>query len=123
MIADPRHAVLVNAGVTHPPDGWLDALTENGRMVMPLTAAMGPSNIGKGLLLTSTADPQALAVRLLTFVAIFSAEGVRSDVLNGELAGALATRPFGPIKRLRRDAHERTDACWMHGPGVCFSSE
>ena len=118
-------AVLVNAGVTHPLDGWLDALTETGRMVMPLTAAMGPSNIGKGLmlLLTSTADPQAFAVRLLTFVAIFSAVGVRSDALNGELAGALATRPFGPIKRLRRDAHERTDACWMHGPGACFSSE
>ena len=118
-------AVLVNAGVTHPLDSWLDALTDHARMVMPLTAAMGPSNIGKGLmlLLTSTADPQALAVRLLTFVAIFSAVGVRSDALNGELAGALATRPFGPIRRLRRDAHERTNACWMHGFGVCFSSE
>jgi protein-L-isoaspartate(D-aspartate) O-methyltransferase len=118
-------AILVNAGVTHPLDSWLDALTENGRMVMPLTAAMGPSNIGKGLmlLLTRTADREILTARLLTFVAIFSAVGVRNDALNGELAAALAKRPFGPIKRLRRDAHERTDACWMHGSAVCFASE
>jgi protein-L-isoaspartate(D-aspartate) O-methyltransferase len=124
-LQEPFDAILVNAGVTHPLDSWLDALSEKGRLVMPLTAAMGPSNIGKGLmlLLARTADPQALAARLLTFVAIFSAMGVRNDALNGELAGALAKRPFGPIKRFRRDAHERTDACWMHGSGVCFSSE
>ena len=119
-------AILVNAGVTHPLDTWLDGLADGGRMVIPLTAAMGPmTNIGKGLmlLLTRTADPQALDVRLLTFVAIFSAVGVRNDELNGELAGAMTKRPFGPLKRLRRDAHERSDTCWLHGSGICFSAE
>ena len=119
-------AVLVNAGVTHPLDSWLDSLADGGRMVIPLTAAMGPmTNIGKGLmlLLARTADPQTLDVRLLTFVAIFSAVGVRNDALNGELASAMTKRPFGPIKRLRRDAHERSDACWLHGSGICFSAE
>jgi hypothetical protein len=75
------------------------------------------------LLLRRTADPQTLDVRLLTFVAIFSAVGVRDDALNGELAKVMAQRPFGPIKRFRRDPHERTDACWLHGSGICFSCE
>ena len=42
-------AILVNAGVTHPLDAWLDALAPGGRMILPMTAtmpAMGP--IGKG---------------------------------------------------------------------------
>ena len=33
-------AILVNAGVTHPLDSWLDALAPGGRMILPLTAAM-----------------------------------------------------------------------------------
>ena len=124
-LAEQFDAILVNAGVTHPLDSWLDALTATGRIVIPLTAAMGLTNNGKGLmlLLTRAGDPQALTARLLTFVAIFSAVGIRNDALNGELGSALASRPFGPIKRLRRDPHERTEACWMHGPRVCFSSE
>src|SRR5579859_3065179 len=31
--------ILVNAGVTHPPDAWLDALAPGGRMILPLTAS------------------------------------------------------------------------------------
>jgi protein-L-isoaspartate(D-aspartate) O-methyltransferase len=30
-------AILVNAGVTHPEASWLDALSPDGRMVVPLT--------------------------------------------------------------------------------------
>ena len=125
-LQEPFDAILVNAGVTHPLDSWLDALSDSGKIVIPLTATTGAmGNIGKGLmlLLTRTADRQTLNVRLLTFVAIFSAVGVRDEALNGELASAMAQRPFGPIKRVRRDPHERTNACWLHGSGICFSSE
>jgi protein-L-isoaspartate(D-aspartate) O-methyltransferase len=125
-LQEPFDAILVNAGVTHPLASWLDALSHSGRIVIPLTATAGAmGNIGKGLmlLLRRTADPQTLDVRLLTFVAIFSAVGVRDDALNGELAKVMAQRPFGPIKRFRRDPHERTDACWLHGSGICFSCE
>src|SRR5512138_1149091 len=52
--ADPRpesfDAMLVNAGVTHPLDAWLDALAPGGRLILPLTSTMAPmGNIGKGL--------------------------------------------------------------------------
>lgn len=121
----PFDAVLINTGVTHPRDAWLDALAPSGRIVLPLTAAMGPAgNIGKGLMILAarTSDPSVFDARLLTFVAIFSAVGLRDEERNAELGRALAKRPFGPISRLRRDTHERSDACWLHGPGFCFES-
>ena len=49
-------AILVNAGVTHPLDAWLDALAPGGRMILPLTStmpAMGPT-LGKGLVFVLT---------------------------------------------------------------------
>ena len=34
----PFDAMLVNAGVTHPLDSWLDALAPEGKLMLPLTA-------------------------------------------------------------------------------------
>lgn len=116
---------LVNAGVTHPPAAWLDALAPGGRMILPVTASMGPmGNIGKGLLLllTATADPFELAVRVVTFVAIFNAVGARDEGLNADLGRALQKMPFPPLKRLRRDPHDRSDACWLHGATFCLTT-
>jgi protein-L-isoaspartate(D-aspartate) O-methyltransferase len=118
-------AILINAGVTHPLPVWLDALAPGGRLVLPLTAtmpAMGP--IGKGLLLLvekpadgSTSWP----VRLLTFVAIYSAVGLRDDAKNGALGQAMQKQPFPPIKSLRRDAHDAGPTCWLHAADACWS--
>ncbi len=57
----------------------IDALSPGDRMVLPLTAAMGPAPIGKGpmVLLTRTDDPQRLTARVVGFVAIYSALGGR----------------------------------------------
>jgi len=117
-------AILINAGVTHPQPAWLDALAPGGRIVFPLTVAMpqmGP--IGKGFLLaaTRTDDPAVLALRLVTFVAIYSAIGLRDDAVNMELGKAMQKSPYPPLKRLRRDAHEPDATCWLHTPGGCFS--
>jgi protein-L-isoaspartate(D-aspartate) O-methyltransferase len=118
-------AILINAGVTHPLAAWLDALAPGGRLVLPLTAgmpAMGP--IGKGLLLLveKPADgAPGWPVRLLTFVAIYSAVGLRDDARNGALGLAMQKQPFAPIRSLRRDAHEPGPACWLHAPDGCWS--
>ncbi|HYT77493.1 MAG TPA: methyltransferase domain-containing protein [Vicinamibacterales bacterium] len=116
-------AILVNAGVTHPLDTWLDAVPGGGKIVFPLTAAIAPmGNIGKGLmlLLTKTPSPDAFDVRVLTFVAIFSAVALRDDGLNTEIGKALSKHPFPPLKRLRRDGHEKSDSCWMHAASFCL---
>jgi protein-L-isoaspartate(D-aspartate) O-methyltransferase len=116
-------AVLVNAGVTHPLPGWLDALEAGGRMILPITAAMAPT-IGKGpmLLLTRTADPRSLDARVVTFLAIYTAIGVRDAALNDQLGQALRANPFPSLKRLRLDAHDPSPACWLHASGACLST-
>jgi protein-L-isoaspartate(D-aspartate) O-methyltransferase len=120
-------AILVNAGVTHPLDVWLDAVAVGGRMILPLTgtmAAMG-SNIGKGLVLLLTRQETGdFSVRVLTVVAIYSAIGLRDAEMNDRLGKAMMGGPmkWQAIKRLRRDVHEAAPDCWLHGRHFCFST-
>jgi protein-L-isoaspartate(D-aspartate) O-methyltransferase len=119
-------AVLINAGVTHPLDAWLDALAAGGRMMLPLTASMGAmgSAIGKGLVMRLTRCDGTMAARCVTLVAVYSAVGVRDESMNERLGKALMAGParWQAVRRLRRDAHEPSEACWLHGPTCCFSS-
>ena len=119
-------AVLINAGVTHPLDAWLRALAPNGRMVLPLTGTipqMG-TTIGKGITwLLTRQDECTLAVRPIGVVAIYSAIGARDEALNAQVGKALMGGPmqWAAVKRLRLDAHEPSDSCWLHGNGWCWS--
>jgi protein-L-isoaspartate(D-aspartate) O-methyltransferase len=118
-------AILINAGVTHPLESWLDALASGGRMVVPLTATMpAMGTIGKGplVLVTRTDASEVLEARAVGFVAIYSAIGLRHETLNERLGQALAKMPMPPLKHLRRDRHDAADACWLHGPAACFST-
>ena len=103
-------AILINAGVTHPLDVWLDALAPGGRIIVPLTGmmpAMG-SNLGKGLVWLLTRRDRDFAARVLSMVAIYSALGVRDESLNAVLGNAMMGGPgqWQAVTRLRRDAHE-----------------
>jgi protein-L-isoaspartate(D-aspartate) O-methyltransferase len=117
-------AMLINAGVTHPQDAWLDALAPGGRLILPLTVTMpAMSTIGKGLLLlvTRSDDPRRFSARVLTFVAVYSGIGLRDETVNASLGTALGKTPFPPIASLRRDAHEASSSCWLHAPTFCLS--
>ncbi len=123
-IEGPLDAILVNAGVTHPLDNWLDALAPRGRMMLPLTAAMGPT-LGKGLVLLLTrADAGTFDVRVITVAAVYSALGIRDPEMNDRIGKAMMAGParWMNVRRMRRDAHELSDSCWLHGPSVCFST-
>jgi protein-L-isoaspartate(D-aspartate) O-methyltransferase len=119
-------AVLVNAGLTHPLESWLDAVKPGGKLVLPLTAtmaAMGPT-IGKGIVLLLTKqDSDNFAVRLLGFAAIYSAIGVRDAGMNDQLGKAMMAGPmrWQGITRFRRDTHERSESCWLHGATFCLT--
>src|SRR5205814_8198138 len=57
-LSESFDGILINAGVTHPLDPWLDALASGGRMLVPITTpmpAMG-STLGKGLVLLIAKD-------------------------------------------------------------------
>ena len=120
-------AVLVNAGVTHPLDVWLDALAVGGRMILPLTStmpAMG-STLGKGLVLLATKDEAgAFAARVTNMVAVYSAIGIRDPEMNDRIGKAMMAGPqrWMAVKRLRRDRHEPDASCWLHGASCCVST-
>jgi protein-L-isoaspartate(D-aspartate) O-methyltransferase len=123
-IEESMTGILINAGITHPLDVWLDALADGGRIVLPLTVAM-MGTIGKGLLVLATriAGGASFDARVIGFVAIYSAVGIRDDAIGHQLGTALRKNPLPQLKRLRRDAHEAGQACWLHGDGICFSTE
>jgi protein-L-isoaspartate(D-aspartate) O-methyltransferase len=120
-------AILVNAGVTHPLDAWLDALAPAGRMIVPMTAsmpAMGP--IGKGLVFLVARDrDDSFSARVAGFVAIYSAVGIRDEFLSAQLAKKLQAGPqhWAAVTRLRRDPHDPSLSCWLHAPHFCLSAE
>ena len=120
----PFDAILINAGITHPLAGWLDALAEGGRIMLPLTVPMKP-NIGKGpcVLATRTADPLSFDASVVGFVAIYNAVALRDEAVARQLGAAFAKNPFPPLKRLRRDEHEAGTSCWLHAADWCLSTE
>src|SRR5581483_8084116 len=83
-------AILINAGVTHPLEAWLDAMAERARMILPLTVAMS-AQIGKGLLVLLTRSPESPspAAKAVTFLAIYNALKVRDESIARELGAAL----------------------------------
>jgi protein-L-isoaspartate(D-aspartate) O-methyltransferase len=119
-------AILVNAGVTHPLDAWLDAVAPEGRMILPLTATGGPmGNIGKGLVfLLRKGAGDTFAAGVAGFVTVYSAVGLRDEALNAYIGKLLMTGPqhWAAITRLRRDAHEPALSCRLHGPSFCLSA-
>ena len=118
-------AILVNAGVTHPLPAWFDALASGGRMVAPITAAMPGTSIGKGpmVLFTRSDAGDRVAARIIGFVVIYSALGVRDEAINAQLGQALGRSPFAPIRTWRRAAHEPGPTCWLHTTHGCLSLE
>lgn len=122
-LAGPYDAILVNAGVTHPQDVWLDALSDHGRLILPLTAStpqMGP--LGKGVIVMVTRHGRdAYEARVLTFTSIYSGVNLRDASINQQLGQALMKMPFPRLQRLRRDPHTQGPACWLHGERFCFA--
>ena len=88
-------------------------------------AAMGWT-LGKGLVvLVTKEDGGAMSARVITVVAVYSAVGLRDPDMDARLGKAMMAGParWQAVKRLRRDAHEASDACWIHGATCCLSTE
>ena len=92
-------------------------------MILPLTAtmpAMGP--IGKGPLLLLTRNGTDFDAHMVTVVAIYSAVGIRNEAFNACIGKALMRGVAPTSKRLRRDAHDESPACWLHTDTFCLSA-
>jgi protein-L-isoaspartate(D-aspartate) O-methyltransferase len=124
LAVDSLDAIFVNAGMTHPHESWLNALRPGGRLLVPLTftlPAMGP--IGKGVMALVTRNGQTWDARIVTMTAIYSALELRDDRMNDRLRDAFMKGglQLPSLKRMRRDPHEATSSCWLHGDTFCFS--
>ena len=120
---DSVDAILVNAGMTHPHESWLNALRPGGRLLFPLTFTvpqMGP--IGKGVMTLVTRNGDTWDARIVTMVAIFSGVGLRDESMNDRIREAFMKGQLPSFKRLRRDPHEPEAACWLHGETFCLSA-
>jgi protein-L-isoaspartate(D-aspartate) O-methyltransferase len=85
--------------------------------------AMGGS-LGKGvMLMVSRRDGGTLLPEVLSFVAIYSAIGLRDRSIEAALGQAMRRTSFPNLTQLRRDAHEQSEACWLHGERFCLSME
>lgn len=123
-IHGPFDAVLVNAGVTHPQETWLDALAPAGRMILPLTVNMpGMGTLGKGVIVVigRSEDGSVFTADVTSFVAIYSAIGLRDESIETGLGQALRRTSFPNLTRLRRDRHEPSPDCWLHADRFCLS--
>jgi protein-L-isoaspartate(D-aspartate) O-methyltransferase len=117
--------VIVHAGATHVLDPWLDAMADGGRLLLPLTAEIPgmPASIGKGpmTLITRRADQWHVQVKLMMPVAIYSLKDVRDEKLGSALGQALMSGALMKATRIRRDPHEPSTSCALHGPTTCLS--
>jgi protein-L-isoaspartate(D-aspartate) O-methyltransferase len=123
-VTDVFDAILVNAGVTHPLDAWLDALAPGGRLLLPLTVGLpGMGSLGKGVIVVigRTLDGAGFRAEVLSFVAIYSAIGVRDEGIEASLGQALRRTSFPNLTALRRDRHDATPDCWLHAERFCLS--
>jgi protein-L-isoaspartate(D-aspartate) O-methyltransferase len=119
----PCDAILVNAGFTHPLPHWLDALTEAGRLLLPITMQVPGGTTSIGAMCLVTRSGQHYSASPLSSMAIFASPTGRDDELDGPIRQAFATGRWSGIRSVRRDVHTPASTCCIHGRDVCLSSE
>jgi len=109
--------IYVNAGATHPPDEWLEALNPGGRLIFPLT----PNEGYGGMLLVTRRGAACYAAAIIARVSFIGCTGARDDATSQALSRALQTQSIQAVKSLRRD--DRPDAtAWCVGAGWWLST-
>ena len=95
-------AILINAGVTHPHPKRLGSLCLGGSLMLPLTvmAGMGmAANLGKGVFVKITREPDGFSTRVVSFVAIYRCSSVRDREIEPLLGKAMAAGALFKMKR------------------------
>jgi protein-L-isoaspartate(D-aspartate) O-methyltransferase len=114
---EPVDAIVVSAGATHPLAAWLAAMRPEGKLVFPLTSTHGPGTMAH----LARAREGWFHAALVSSAFFVDFEGARDERTNAELRKALQRDQGAGVRSLRCDAHERDQACWLHGEGWCFS--
>lgn len=109
--------IYVNAGATHPPPAWLDALSIGGRLVLPLTP-----NEGLGVMLQVVRKSfTVFAASALGRVAFIPCIGARDDAASASLSVALERQSLEEVRSLRRGTPP-DETAWCKGAGWWLST-
>jgi protein-L-isoaspartate(D-aspartate) O-methyltransferase len=115
--ARPCDAIFVNAGSARLRPVWLDSLRPGGRLLLPLT-----NDAGRGVMLKVIKEGRGLAARFISSARIYHCAGGREAGASRRLASAFKLRGWAEVRSVRRDAHTRDAACWLHEEGCCLST-
>ena len=118
----PVDAILVNAGATDPGAIWLDNLKPGGTLIVPLTISQAPGSMGSGMVLSVKREENGYKARFVSPVAIYNCFGGRDDEANNRLRTLIMQGKWRAVQSLRRDGHEITDSCCLHGDTTCLSA-
>lgn len=113
----PSDVIYVNAGATHPPAEWLDALKLGGRLVFPLSGTQG----GGLMLMITRVRETAYAVRIVSGAAFIPCVGAADDLEAVAVTQALMRGGHAGVRSLMRD-HEPDASAWLAGEGWWFST-
>ncbi len=116
-------AMFINAGVTHPHQGWLKRLSEGGRLVLPLTASLPTAGFGSGVVARITRRKASFCANVFSHIAIYSCTSVRDPELEVTLSKALASRSLFKLTSLRLDPHAQDETCIVHSLKMCLSAK
>lgn len=109
--------IYVNAGATHVPAVWLDALALEGRLVLPLT----PNERLGCMLLVTRCSAQSYAAEIFSAAGFIPCIGARDDEQSRIVAQALDARPIEEVRSLRR-GNDPDGTAWCIGRGWWLST-
>ena len=78
---------------------------------------------GAGVMAKIVRQGDRFAASAVTSVAIYSCTSARDPKFEPLLKAAMMKGSLLKIKSLRRDSHEPSDNCVVHGPDLCLSTE
>ncbi len=109
--------IYVSAGLTDPPDAWLDALRRGGRLLFPMTPDQG---FGAMLLVTRERG-EVFSAKFLVQAKFIDCAGAREESTAKELSRAFDERSMREVRSLHRHTGpDRTS--WCVGKGWWLST-
>jgi protein-L-isoaspartate(D-aspartate) O-methyltransferase len=115
-------AMISHCGVAELPARWLDALAVKARAVIPLVVPVRGRGVGSGAMLRiDRSAVREYRAKFFHSVNIFICAGATSKASIARLKAAIGKKDRDQVALLRRDAHDLTRECWLHGESVCLS--
>jgi protein-L-isoaspartate(D-aspartate) O-methyltransferase len=112
------NVMYVSAGATAPLDVWLNALTQRGRLIFPLTPAEG---LGGMLLVTRHERADTFSAKFISPAMFIPCIGARDDRTAQQLTKIFRLGVLDHVNSLWRNT-PADDTCWFAGDGWWLST-